>query len=557
MHAEKACPIQKRIGLMKMRLLIGKRLNSKARIKLVEVARKQMNYVFHKFVLCLIICSQLLISVQAAANERIKQSQDYGNFSLGMYERELEKYATLTKAVSGGYAGGNRVSIRIGSHTFFDKVPNCRATAGLYVVAIHRNEILLQNHYNTYTTPGASEGFAQDIEKLPDGSYVVVAAKDEPTKFFDRRGQEALYQIGAKIGLAGQKKRTSYLCLGIKGLARGNAIEKAGMELLRHTGSQANRKLRFIFPKTEEPQISTTPGRHEGLMRGQTEVIYYIPKDFDPNMAKYLFGIHGAGDWHRPGAMNRIAQFRKTADKENLVVIAPAFDCIVNRPVDRKKELDKNGKFKDLRIVKEWYLRDFQMLLNQRNEHRSDLKLIEIFELFNKHLMRREKFHLYGHSGGGQFVSRFILFHPELVNKVAISSGGSYPFPRRDIDYPYGLKMNNLEKLFGPQIKTHGLKLSQVKLDQKLSEMLDLKLFIIAGENDAVPDNRPERSWQGKHRLERAMNFHKAMKKEDERLKEKGIRPQAKPYNFELHVMPGIGHDSSAAANKATELLFP
>jgi len=542
---------------MRMQCHIVEWMTNEVSNKLVEVGRKRMIYVLRKFVLCLIICSQFLISAQAAANEKIKQSQNYDNFSLGMCERELGKYAILTKAVSGGYAGGNRVSIRIGGHTFFDKVPNCRATAGLYVVAIHRNKILLQDHYNTYTTPGASEGFAQDIEKLPDGSYVVVAAKDEPTKFFDRRGQEALYQIGAKIGLVGQKKRTSYLCLGIKGLACGNAIEKAEMELLRHAGSQANRKLQFTFPKTEEPQISTTPGRHEGLMIGQTEVIYYIPKDFDPNMAEYLFGIHGAGDWHRPGAMNRIAQFHRTADKENLVIIAPAFDCITNRPVNRKEDVDTNGKFKDARIVKDWHLWDFAMLLNGWNNQRSDLKLIEIFEFFNKHLMKREKFHLYGHSGGAQFTSRFALFYPELIDKVAVSAAGSYAFPRRDKDYPYGLKMTTIEKTFGPQIKARNLKLSFVRLDQRLDKFLDLRMFIIVGGEETQDDHRPERAWQGKSTLERARNFYKVMQEEDKRLKEKGIREPSKPYLFELHVLPGVGHDSAAGAKKATKLLFP
>ncbi len=302
--------------------------------------------------------------------------------------------------------------------------------------------------------------------------------------------------------------------------------------------------------KIKKPTIDATPGIHEGLKIGEMEVIYYIPKYFDPNTAEYLFGIHGAGGWHRPGAMNRIHQFRNIAEVENLVVIAPAFDCILNRP------LGKEG-LKEKGIVKDTYLGDFINLVNKRNEHRTDLKLIETFEFFNKHLMKREKFHLYGHSGGGQFVSRFIIFYPELLDKVGISSPGSFVFPRRDTNYPYGIKLDSLEKRFGPQIKADDLKLTDSELEQKLSQMLDLKLFIIAGENDTWIDNRPERSWQGKHRFERAQNFYKIMKEEDQRLKTKGIRPKDKPFQFKLHTMHGVGHNSNAAAANAAELFFP
>ncbi len=304
------------------------------------------------------------------------------------------------------------------------------------------------------------------------------------------------------------------------------------------------------FSKIEEPKFNAASGIHEGLKIGEMEVIYYIPKYFDPNSAEYLFGIHGAGPWHRPGAMNRIHQFRNIADIENLVVIAPAFDRILNWP------LGKEG-LKEKGIVKDTYLCDFINLVNKRNEHRTDLKLIETFEFFNKHLMKREKFHLYGHSGGGQFVSRFIIFYPELLNKVGISSPGSFVFPRRDINYPYGLKLDSFEKTFGSQIKADDLKLTDSELDRKLNQVLDLKLFIIAGEDDTWIDNRPERSWQGKHRFERAQNFYKIMKEEDQRLKTKGIRSKDKPFQFKLHTMPGVGHNSNVAAANAAELLFP
>ena len=504
-----------------------------------------MNYFSRILIVAALLQCQFLITIVSAASGPDK------------YEVELNKYAKRTKLVSGGYKGGNRVFLQVGGHKFFDYDAKRVELAGLYVIAIYENQVLLKHHYNTFFTPGASEGFARDIHKLPYGTFVIVAAKDEPTNFFDKKGQAALYQIGASRGLLNQKFRTSYLCMGIKGLAQGKAIEKVGMEELKHLGPKVNEQIEFTFPEKKRPQrISRKPGRHEGLMFGDTEVIYYIPKNFNPDTAKYLFGLHGAGDWHRPGALTRIDQFRNIADIENLVVIAPAFDCIFNWPIDRRRDLDKNWKFKDPRIIKDRYLWGFIMLLNNFNEHRTDLKLIEIFDFFNQKLMKREKFYLDGHSGGGQFVARFVLFHPELIEKAAICSAGSFVFPRRDIDYPYGLRLDRLEKTFGPQINAEDLRLTDSEIDQKLNQMLDLKIFIIAGEKETLTDTS-DRSWQGKSTLKKARNFYNIMKEEDKRLKQKGIRSSAKPYLFELHIIPNTGHNSHATAAKAKKLLFP
>jgi len=698
----------------------------------VDIGKWQMNYVLRKFILYFILCSQLLISVQAVADEGIKQNNNYDNSSPDV----LEKYAKLTEAVSGGFKNGSRVFIRVGDQTFFENIPQRPSTAGLYVVAIHNNSVLLKRHYNTYQMSWASDNMAEDIRDIPQGTFVVVAAKGEPTRYFDKRGQQALYQIGASTGLLNQKFRTSYLCIGVKGIAQGRAIEQVGMKLLKYRGAEAGKHIAlkigpdkeskttekkvmdpngkyeaefaqyvscsevvssgpnqgnhllirignhtfyenvlncpakaglyvvaiykdqvllqrhynthlaqgaslgldmdisklpnetfvviaanneparffdkagqkmlhsigaetgllkiqgpsylclgtkgmekgkaieklgigelkymgskvgksivFTFPKKDEPEIKTAPGKHEGLIIGDTEAIYYIPKYFDPNTAKYLFCIHGAGAWHRNGALTHISNFQRIADIENLVVIAPVFTHIFNWPVKHEKDLI-NGKWKDLRIIKDLHLHHMS-LLNGRTDQRADSKLIEIFEYFNWKLMKREKFHLYGHSGGAQFVSRFIVFHPELIDKVALSSAGSFLFPRRDIDFPYGIRMEDIEKNFGPHIKANDLKLSPAEVDEKLNRMLDLRLFILVGENETEQSNRPERNWQGKSTLEKTQNFYKTMRDEDLRLKEKGVRPKSKPYQFELHIMPDVAHNAFPSADKTIELLFP
>ena len=473
---------------------------------------------------------------------------------------EFHRLACYVEAISAGFGHGDRVFIRVGDQIFFDESRGGPQLAGLYLVAINRDHVLRQFHYNTVTTPGASEGLARDVKDLPNGTLIVVAAKGKAVRHFDKSGQQALISIGARQGLLNQNRRASYLCIGMKGLSPGDAIEKVGVEKQRFVGKKAGRHLKLVFPKNVEPKLSKEPGMHEGLNIGHTEALYYIPRSFDPETAEYLVAIHGAGDWHRPGALNRIAQFRHIADIENLVIIAPSFECLLNWPVNRKIHMDENGQFIDRRIIKDWHLVGFQRLLNKNNHHRADLKLIEIFEFFKKHLMYRERFHLYGHSGGGQFVHRFATFHPELVDKIAFSAAGTFTFPRRDKDYPWGIRMTNLEEWFGQQIEADDLRLSESKMNEKLNHLLNLRVFIIVGQEDTKVSG-PRRlevvGWQGRNHIERARNYYAAMRREHEYQRKIGNRPESDPFRFELHELPGVGHDSAAGADKAVELLFP
>lgn len=476
--------------------------------------------------------------------------------TIAMADLPADVNTSYVELISGGFTSTNRVSIAVGDHTFYKDIPNCPATAGLYVVALFGNKVLFDEFYHTYQLEGASEGLARDIEALPEGALVLVAAKDEPISFFDQRGQDALLSIGAFIGLLNQPYRTSYLCVGRKGMQPGEAIEKIGMDEQRYRGEYAGTHIDLVFPEVTEPNVSVETGIHEGLYIGRTEVIYYIPNGFDPNTAQYVFGIHGAGDWHRPGAMHRIHQFKDIADRENLVIVAPAFDAILNWTPVRPDDFDEHGNFKDRRIIKNRYLWDFVGLLNHWHGDRSDQKLIEIFEFFNQHVMCRERFHLYGHSGGAQFVVRFAMFYPELLDKVAASSAGTFAFPRYDIDYPHGLKMDNLRQNFPVITDFSGIALGQRDLDQKLLAMLDLNLILTVGEYETAPDH-PELSWQGLSTLDKAFNFYDAMEQKDHMFKAIGSRDPNSPFLFELHVLPETGHDSRASGYAVGRLMFP
>ncbi len=51
-----------------------------------------------------------------------------------------------------------------------------------------------------------------------------------------------------------------------------------------------------------------------------------------------------------------------------------------------------------------------------------------------------EKFAIYGHSAGGQFVSRYIVMHPERISAGVISAAGTFAFPDPDVAWTNGMK---------------------------------------------------------------------------------------------------------------------
>ena len=60
-----------------------------------------------------------------------------------------------------------------------------------------------------------------------------------------------------------------------------------------------------------------------------------------------------------------------------------------------------------------------------------------------------QKYHVFGHSAGGQFAHRFLMFKPNSrLDKMVASGSGWYTVPNLDFNFPYGFKKSPLESLF-------------------------------------------------------------------------------------------------------------
>jgi len=147
---------------------------------------------------------------------------------------------------------------------------------------------------------------------------------------------------------------------------------------------------------------------------------------------------------------------------------------------------------------------------------------------------RNEKYLIYGHSAGGQFVHRFVLFKPNSrLERAVAANAGWYTMPS-DVEFPYGLKSSGVS-------------------DEGLKSAFDKKLVILLGdqdidENDRYLSRTPQALEQGRHRFERGHVFFRVAKQEANRLHTE--------LRWELRIAPGVGHDNSKMAPWGARALF-
>ena len=146
-----------------------------------------------------------------------------------------------------------------------------------------------------------------------------------------------------------------------------------------------------------------------------------------------------------------------------------------------------------------------------------------------------QRYSLYGHSAGSQFVHRFIFHLPNAhVSQLVSANAGWYMMPDYEQGFPYGLK--------GSVITRDKLKLA-----------LQLPVTILLGDQDTDPNHqslrrKPEAMAQGEHRLARGYSFFDAAKAAAKQLDV--------PFNWQLVTVPGADHDNRLMAPAAIPCLL-
>jgi len=149
---------------------------------------------------------------------------------------------------------------------------------------------------------------------------------------------------------------------------------------------------------------------------------------------------------------------------------------------------------------------------------------------------RSERYCIYGHSAGAQFVHRFVCYVPGArVERVVAANAGAYLLPDWDGEFPYGLK-------------------GSAVTEADLRKAFSLPFTILLGTADTDPNSRalprtPAAEAQGPYRLARGKNYYAHAQAAAKRL---GV-----PLAWRLAFAPGIAHSNSGMAPFAAQVLFP
>lgn len=162
-----------------------------------------------------------------------------------------------------------------------------------------------------------------------------------------------------------------------------------------------------------------------------------------------------------------------------------------------------------------------------------------IEKIFNtvkrQYAFQTEKFHLFGHSAGGGFVHRYMLFVPDAPVEKAVAANPAFvTLPDRTVDYPFGIKNAPINSTM-------------------VNQWLENKLAIFLGADDTGPRTKPLSNGtraraQGANCLSRGKRLYKEAKKE---AKKRDVN-----FGWSLNIVTGVGHDNRLIAPHARKFLF-
>lgn len=247
----------------------------------------------------------------------------------------------------------------------------------------------------------------------------------------------------------------------------------------------------------DTPAIVTVPARRSG------DLAYHLfvpERAFVSRRAPLLISVHGISR----NALEQIEAFVEYAAVRGYVVMAPCFDT----PADT----------------------DYQRLGRRGRGRRADLVLdraiARLSETTGIHFDQRL---LFGFSGGGQFVHRYLMAHPDRVDAAVVAAAGWYTFPDAGLVYPIGLRV--------------GGSLAGVRLEAR--DFLRVPVLALVGSRDVERDESIRTTTkvdelQGVDRRERARRWIEAMRA--------AARSRSLPGRHEILELDGVGHSFSDCA---------
>lgn len=258
------------------------------------------------------------------------------------------------------------------------------------------------------------------------------------------------------------------------------------------------------------------------LVRPPLNVFYHIP-DGDMATMPILMSFHGAD---RNGGPHRDFWI-DMANANGFIVIAPEYST-ANYPglgdnylMSNIFEDGDNPSSETFNDENEWTFSTLEPLFDYVKAAISGTQ---------------EKYSAWGHSGGAQFLHRFVTYLPNSNLDIAVcSNAGWYTVPENGVSFPYGIDNGQLPAA-------------------DLTAAFSKKQIVHLGQNDNDPNSGLRRNsvvdgQQGIHRLERGRYYFNTSQATAQNM--------SVTFNWELHEIAGVGHDPQLMANDALQYFLP
>lgn len=240
----------------------------------------------------------------------------------------------------------------------------------------------------------------------------------------------------------------------------------------------------------------------------------YLPKGVRADSAKIVFVMHG----HGKNADGYRDAWTRHADRYGFMVVAPLFDAKTWRGGAYSHGIAVGNKA--MEDASRWSFSVIEHLFDAIRSATGNAS---------------ERYFIYGHSEGGQFVHRLVLFLPEARYARAVAANpGWYTMPDFSRDFPYGLK-------------------GSPATDATLKRSFARDFVLLLGDRDTDPESKTLRKTaqamaQGIHRLERGKNFFRTAGESATALDT--------PFNWRVKLVPGVAHQNSGMSEPAAAVLM-
>ncbi|MDR0429341.1 MAG: succinylglutamate desuccinylase/aspartoacylase family protein [Tannerellaceae bacterium] len=272
----------------------------------------------------------------------------------------------------------------------------------------------------------------------------------------------------------------------------------------------------YAFPEMPVGEGMFTYKEYLPFADRPVDVHYYIPESGDIRNMPIIFVFEGAD--RNYGYL--LKAWKEEAKKHQFMVFIPQFD-LERFPLSDYQEIGvMDKKNNGIRPV----------------EEQTPALTDKMFEYIRQCSgSKRKGYMIYGHSAGGQFVQRFMLFHDSpYVDKAVISAPGWYTFPDTTQDYPYGVR--NIPYITPEAIKKY------------LAKPIILQLATGDTIRESYLRKTPQAEMQGRNRYERGNKFYQYLRQ---------IAAEHNwPCNWQKIEEEGLGHQSVEMGQRAVPVML-